>query len=125
MNAIHAVVLVSCLCLSMPGISQEAALDKASHDFALSKVIGLMYIRGMSQKCPFEKNASETFEIVATAVAAGIPTLPKDEIEAASKIAQARVEQDIASAKEASCKRALMAVQATAEEISALKKKKR
>jgi hypothetical protein len=125
MNVIRATLLSSFVFLSVPGIAQEAASDKASHDFALSKVTGLMYVRGMSQKCPFEKRVSETFEIVAMVVAAGIPKLPQEEIDAASKLAQTRVERDISGAKEESCKKAVAAVQATAEEIAALQRQKR
>ncbi len=125
MNTIRAALLSSCLFLSVPCAAQEAALNKASHDFALSKVTGLMYVRGMSKKCPFEKNVSETFETVALVVAAGIPKLPQEEIDAASRIAQARVERDIAGAKEESCKKAQAAVQATAEEIATLRRQKK
>lgn len=126
MNAISTVLLMSLLFLSVPSAAQEGALDKASHDLAVSTVAGLMYVRGMSQKCPFDKKASETFEIVAMVVAAGIPKLPRDDIEAASKLAQTRLEKDIATAKEESCKKAIAGVQTTAEEIAAaIQKQKR
>jgi len=125
MNAIRLSLLAACLCISVPGIAQEGALNKASRDFAISKVTGLMYVRGMSQQCPFEKKVSETFEFVAGIVAAGIPQLSQEELEAASKVAHARVDRDIANAKDESCKKAQAAVQATAEEIATLQRQKR
>lgn len=124
MSAIRKAFLVALLSHSVSSIGQELPLNKTSHDLAVSKVTGLMYVRGMSQKCPFDKDASETFEVVAKAVAAGIPNLHKSEIEAASKAADARVERDISSAKEESCKKALAAVRTTADEIEASLKKK-
>lgn len=125
MNASRIALLLSCLFLSIPATAQETTLDKASHDFALSKVKGLIYIRGMSQKCPFEKNLSETFEYVAMVVATGIPKLPQEEIDNALKVTQARVERDLANAKEESCKKAKAAVLGTYEEIAALQRQKR
>lgn len=118
-------LLPFCLIVSASSTAQETAPNQTPHEFALSKVTGLMYVRGMSQKCPFEKNMSETFEIVAMVVAAGIPKLPQDELNAASQAAQARVDRDIASAKEESCKKTQAAVQATVEEIARLQRQKR
>lgn len=123
----HRVALLSLLVfLALPGRAQEEeALDKASHDLGLSKIHGLMYLSRMSEKCPFEKKVAREFEFVAIFVAAGIPKLPLEEIEAQLRTAQAQVDKDLLEAKEESCKKAVATVRATVAEVETLLKSKK
>lgn len=66
---------------------------------AIAKVSGLVYVRTMSQKFPFEKKMAESFDFFALIMSAGILKLTEDEVRNISKAAESRAENDLKKLK--------------------------
>lgn len=74
----------------------------------------------MSPKCPFEKKMAESFDFFALIMSAGILKLTEDEVRNISKAAESRAENDLKNSRDESCKKAILAVQTTVEEVEKL-----
>ena len=88
-----------------------------SHETAIKTMEGLMMLHALDQKCPFPKNYSTSFEIVAMSTASRTPPISKEETATVGKAVEAQVNLLLATRRDETCKKGQLIVQAAIQEL--------